>query len=381
LFIPVAIIVCFFLVLPRRNNFFTLPVFLALGLVSNLAFTKFYDLTWLFYPRFHSMSSNTEITGKWISAGSWSMGFLIVAIIIYVFLSSSLRLMFKKTYALACFIAALLFASLASYLLLFIMPLSFTFPRTEIDTKIDSSVTIEFQNPKTPSNLSPQITSAQSATQFFVYASGLSPGKRYGMRMLSPEQTVMQEKSNFYYCRNRNCRFELGQANAIGDRLEPGVYTVQVLAQQGDELIVVAERKIEITALVIAPYSAGADYPCEMWLTLGNNPERLLRIDADSQEMTDIGVWAQCDKAKTYDAQIEVGTLSQEIQYYTNTIYPSDSPFQLMGLGGNTSHGYVRLIIDNQIMGEAIIDRGFPICDDGKIVEGGEDSNCVKEDR
>lgn len=287
------------------------------------------------------------------------MAFLSVAIFLSVFLSSFLRLILKKTYALACIVIAVFLTGSASSILFITMPLSFMFPASELETELDNSVTIEIQNPKAPSNEPKLITSAESATQFIVYASGLRKGNRYGMRILSPDKTALEETSIFYYCRTADCQYELGQANAIGQRLDPGTYMVQIIAQKGNSMTVVAEKEIDISELVIAPYIAGTEYPCELWLTLGDSSAKLLRIEVDSQEMTNIAVWAQCDGAKTYDAQVEVGTIGNEVQYYSSMISPSDEPTRIVSLGGNIANGLVRLIVNNQVMGEATIDRGL----------------------
>ena len=115
-----------------------------------------------------------------------------------------------------------------------------------------------------------------------------------------------------------------------------------------------------------------------MWLTQGESTEKLLRIEEhDSQKMLDIGVVVQCDGG-THDALISFGTINQKVEYFSITI-DSTEPVKVISLGGNQAHGLVRLILDGQIMGEAIIDRGFPICDQGKIVEGGSQENCEQK--
>lgn len=358
-FVPMAIIVCLFLVIPKRNNFFTLPIFIVIGVISNVVFAKFYDLTWLFYPEFIGFRTIDSTAARWISFGSWGVSFLIVSIALYIFMSSTLRLLFKETKVLLCFLLSLLFTCVTAYILFYLMPLSLTFPRTDLDTELDHSINVEFLNPKAPSNEPKQVTSVTSATHFFIQATGLSKGNRYGIRILDPNQTIMKEASTFYYCRTSDCEYELGQSNSIGERLNPGIYTVQIIAQKGSSMTIVAEKEIEITELIISPYVAGTEYPCELWLELDESRDKLLLVEIDDgQKMTNIGVWAQCDSGKTYDAQVEVGAINNTTLYFSKVIPASGEPTLIINLGGNVTYGLVRLIIDNQAMGEAYIDRG-----------------------
>ncbi|MDP2874365.1 MAG: hypothetical protein Q8N84_03695 [bacterium] len=374
-FAALGLFVSLLLIIPRRNNFFILPLLLIIATVTNLAVARFYNLTWYFYPNFHVLAAKGELTEKWLAAGSWGVPFLTVTACVYVFLSSLAKLFFKKTWAHICFLIALFLTGLTSYLLFYLLPISLTFPKTEIVEKLEPAVTVELLDAPDPVTAK-RITSVQSATSFFIYATNLQKGKRYGVRILTPEQKMRQEDSVFLYCRGSNCELNFGGSNHISDRFKPGIYTIQIIALEGKEMTIAAMAELEVTALVIKPFAKAADYPCEMWLTLGSSSEKLLRIDADSQDMTDIRVWVQCQKDKTYTAQVAVGTINNETQYYQSTIEPTDEPVRVVSLGGNTSHGLVRLIIDNQIMGEAIINRGFPICDGEKAMEGGNDSNC-----
>jgi hypothetical protein len=358
-FVPMAIIVCLFLVIPKRNKFFTLSIFIIIGVISNVVFAKFYDLTWLFYPEFIGFRTIDSTAAWWITFGSWGVSFLIVSIALYIFMSSLLRLLFKKSRVLLCFLLSLLFTCITAYIFFYLMPLSLTFPKTELNTELDNSINVEILNPKVPSNEPKQVTSVESATHFFIQATGLSKGYRYGIRMLDPNQTVIEEASTFYYCRTFDCEYELGQANSIGERLNPGIYTVQIIAQKGSSMTIVAEKEIEITELIISPYMANTEYPCKLWLELDESSDKLLLVKIDDgQKMTNIGVWAQCDSGKTYDAQVEVGAINNTTLYYSKVIPESGEPTLIINLGGNVTYGLVRLIIDNQAMGEAYIDRG-----------------------
>lgn len=360
LFIPVAIIVFLFLLIPKKNNFFTLFIFIPIGLISNVIFAKFYDLTWLFYPEFIGFRTIDSTPAWWISFGSWGMAFLIVSIILYILMSSFLRVLFKKTYALLCLLLSLLITCIVAYILFFVVPQSFTFPKTELNRELDSSIVMEFINPKAPENEPKVITSAKTTTSFSVYASGLSKGSRYGMRILSPNQTVIDETSTFYYCKAVDCQYELGQINSMLKRLDFGTNTIQIIAQKGRGMIIVAEKKIKITEPVIKSYKPGTKYPCELWLTLEEDMTKRLLIDVgDTQKMTNIGVWVQCDNSKTYDVLVEVGIIGNETQYYSEIVLPNGEPTRIVSLGGNVANGPVRLIVDNQAMGEAVIDRGF----------------------
>jgi len=305
------------------------------------------------------------LTERWSIICGWGIVFLVVMAFIYVSLSSWSRVFFKKTKSVICFFISLAITCIASYVLFYILPWTFVFPDTEIGVNLESSVNVRFLD-REDINTANEISIAQSSTLFFVYAEGLSKGNRYGMRVLDENKESVKEESKFRYCKDMECSFNFGQLNTVGDRLDEGSYTIQIISQKGNELEVVGMKEIQITELVIQQYEAGRKYPCEMWLTIGDSDEKLLRIDVDSQELTDITVMAQCSGGGVYEAQIAVGTLSNEVMYYQSTIPSTGEPMAVLGLGGNTSHGYVRLIIDNQVMGEAIIDRGFPMCDDGK---------------
>lgn len=378
-FLAVGLLVFLLIIIPRRNNFFTLPLFLIISLLVNFALTRFYDLTWYFYPSFHIIAAKGGIADSWVATSSWGISFLTVMTCVYVFLSSFIRLIFKKTGALICFFIALFLTGLTSYLLFYYLPVTFTFPKTEIREEINPTVRLELLDKPNPINAK-SITSVQSATSFFIYASNLQKEKRYGVKILTPEKKMRQKNSVFQYCQGQNCELNFGGVNHISDRFKPGVYTIQIIAQEENEMTIAAKSEIEITAVTIKAYDKTADYPCKMWLTLGDSNKKLMRIDiANNQEMTDIKVFAQCQKGKAYNAQITVGTISNETQYFQSMIDPAGEPVRIVSLGGNVTNGLVQLIIDNQTMGKAIINRGFPICDGEKIVEGGEDLNCQKK--
>ncbi|MFH0773680.1 MAG: hypothetical protein V1922_05210 [bacterium] len=381
MFAAVGFFVSLLLIIPRRNNFFSLPLLLIISFVVNFAVIRFYDLTWYFYPNFHVIAAKGGIAEKWLAASSWGVPFLTVMACVYVFLSSSARLIFKKTKAPLCLFIALFLTGFVSYFLFCFLPISFTFPKTEIKERLEPTVMLELIDLPTSPN-SKRLTSVPSATSFFMYVTNLQKGKRYGVRILTPEQKVRQEDSVFLYCKVPHCQLEFGGPNNYMDRFKPGIYTIQIIAQEGNRMTITAQTKIEITTLVIKPLDKTTDYPCKLWLTLGESSKKLIRIDAsDNQEMTDIHVLAQCSKGKTYNTQTAVGTISNEIQYYQGMSDPTGEPFTIINLGGNVAHGLVRLVVDNQIMGEAIINRGFPICDGEKIVEGGEDINCKKNNK
>lgn len=375
IFSVVGIIVCLLLVVFKRNNFFTAFILLVFSAVSNLILIKFYDLTWLFSPSIKTGAVDEMLAERWLIICGWGIVFLIVMVFIYVFLSSWSRVIFKKTKSVICFFISLAITCIASYILFYLLPQTFVFPDTKIGVNIKSSINMKLIDGAN-NNTTNEISTVQSSAPFFVYAEGLPKGNRYGIKILDENGETVKGESKFTYCKDTECTFVFVQLNTISDRLDEGSYTIQIISQKGNELEVVSLKEIQITESVVQQYDINSEYPCEMWLTMGDSDEKLLRIDADSQGMIDITVMAQCSGEEVYEAQIAVGSSSNKVMYFQNTIHSTGEPMAILGLGGNTSHGYVRLIINNQIMGEAIIDRGFPICDDGKIVEGGEQINC-----
>lgn len=379
IFTLIIFIFCLILIIPRRNNLLTLPLLIIISAITNLAFTRFYDFTWYFYPKFHPMLLAGGREEQWVAMSSWGVPFLTVVVCVYVLLSSISRLFFKKSRAFAFILIALFLTGVFSYILFLNFPLRLTFSDTEIRIQLDPTVKLELTAVPYNTNAK-QVTSVPSATTYFMFASNLKKNKQYGIRLLTSEQKLQRETSVFFKCTNTNCEHNFGGANGFSDRLNPGIYTVQLIALEGKEMTVAAASIIEITTLVIKPFDKNTSYPCELWLTLGDSDKKLLRVDiADNQQMTDIKVYAQCPKDKTYNAQLTVGTISNDVLYYESVIMPTDEPTRIIGLGGNVTNGLVRLIIDNQVVGEAIINRGFPICDGEKILEGGNDSDCQKK--
>ncbi|NLH20543.1 MAG: hypothetical protein GX462_10845 [Thermotogaceae bacterium] len=163
------------------------------------------------------------------------------------------------------------------------------------------------------------------------------------------ESTVSQTK--FQYYRDKVWSGDLAHIIAFGD-----TYIIQVVAQEKDNLIVVAEKSIKVTELVFQPYEAGKKYPCELWLTLGDSSEKLHRIEEpDSQKMLNIGVWVQCDGG-AYEGKVSYEDIYQDLHYISVNINTAD-PIRVVSLGGNQASGLVRLIINGQAMAEAVIQR------------------------
>ena len=374
IFLAVGILDTLFVIVPKRNNFVSAFFLLITASVFNFVSCRFYDLTWLFSPSLDNIVADPGKLIRWFSFCSWCISFLAVLIFIYMFLSSFSRVFFKKANCFICALISFVLVGISSVVCFYIFSETLLLTNANVSENIDSSVNIEILDSKDiqTANI---LTEMESSETFWVYAEGLSKGKKYGLRILDEEENMLKEESDFQYCRNDNCSLYFGPLNTVYDRWDPGKYTIQILSQDGNTLKVINKEDIEIGELEISEYSSEDKYPCTMWLEMGDSGEKLLRIDADSQEITNIAVMAQCDEGQTYEGQVAVGTISQEVQYYTITITTGD-PVQIMGLGGNTSHGYVRLIIDNQTMGEVIVNRGFPICDNGKIVEGGQQSDC-----
>ncbi len=371
-FFVFALIEILIIILPKRNNFVSAFFLAIIALLVNTISSKFYNLTWLFYPKLDNVIIGSMKYDRLLSALVWYVSFLTLLSFVYMFCSSVVKLFLKKSKCLVCFLISLVLVCLSSYLCFIHLPLSFAFPKEEISRNIDESIEIKFFDEKKRDQ---EILSVQSAHGFFVNVQNLSKGKRYGLRILNWENQPVENEEEFLYCSENVCSISFNVLNSISNRLNPGVYTVQVISQKGNNLTVIGEKIVEITKLEIVPYEKDKQYPCQMWLTHKDGNEKLLRIEEkDSQKMLDIVVMVQCDGG-VYDAEIDVGTINQEVQYYLAVINGSN-PVGVLNLGGNTAHGVVRLIVNNQIMGEAIIDRGFPICDNGKIVEGGNQWDC-----
>ncbi len=373
-FLVAGILETLFVIIPKRNNFVSAFFLLITAGVFNFSSCRFYDLTWLFSPSLDNFVTDSTKLIKWFSFCSWCISFLIVVIFIYMFFSSFSRVFFKKANCLLCLLISIVLVSISSIVCFNIFPETLFLVDADVSEKINSSINIEMLDNKNIQNAN-VLTGIKSSEAFWVYVEELPEGNKYGLKILDEKGNILKEESDFQYCWNDDCFLYFGPLNTVYDRWSPGKYTIQILSESGDILEVVGKEDVEIGELKISGYSEEEEYPCEMWLTLGDSDEKLLRIDVDSQEMTDITVMAQCKGNEAYDVQIAVGDISKKVNYFSNTIQPGE-PMGILGLGGNTSHGYVRLIVDNQIMGEAIINRGFPICDNGKIVEGGQQSDC-----
>ncbi len=369
IYLIVSILEILIIILPKRNNFVSAFFLLILAVALNTGGSCFYNLSWLFYPSLDEAIVNSPGIERWFSAAGWAISFLTAMAFIYMFCSSIIKLFSKKSKCFVCFLVSLFLVGISSYLCFSYLPLNFALPQQEISKNINENVTIKFFDEHTKSQ---ELTSVKTSEGFWIYAEGLQGNKRYGLRILKGDGKLLDNKSEFRPCNDEVCSFYY---NGSAKLWKPDRYTIQVVAQEGEQLTVVGEKNIEVTELVVQPYEKGKKYPCEMWLTLGKSNDKLLRIEEhSSQKMLDIGVMVQCDGG-TYNAKISVGTINQEVQYHTAMIDTAD-PIRVLSLGGNRAHGLVRLIVNDQVMGEAIIDRGFPICDNGKIVEGGSQSNC-----
>ncbi len=374
LFLTAGILETLFIIIPKRNNFVSAFFLLITAGIFNFASCRFYDLTWLFSPSFDNFVIDSTELIKWFSFSSWCISFLTIVIFIYMFFSSFSRVFLKKANCLLCSLISFVLVSISSIVCFYVFPETLFLVDADVSEKINSLVNIEIldsENIQTANVL----TEIKSSETFWIYVEELPKGNRYGLKILDEKGNILKKESDFQYCREDDCSLYFGPLNTVYDRWSSGKYTIQILSKSSDVLEIVGKENVEIGELEISGYDEGKEYPCEMWLTLGDSDEKLLRIDADSQGMTDITVMAQCEGNEAYDVQIAVGEISQKVNYFSNTIQPGE-PVAILGLGGNTSHGYVRLIIDDQIMGEAIINRGFPICDNGKIVEGGQQSDC-----
>jgi hypothetical protein len=345
------------IIIPRRNNFIS-TFFLLLGsLFSNVALTRFYDLTWLLSPSLDNVITDPTKIVRLFSACNWGISFLTVVVALYMLLSSFSRVFFKKSKYLICSLISLVIVSISSVICFYIFPQTFLISGIKMERQIVNTTSLKLID--TPNILNAkEISSAKSSELFFIYVSGLSKGKRYGLRILNGVGEIVDIESKFEYCWSNDCSFYFEPLNTVFKRWEPDLYTVQVVSQKGETLTVISEKEIIIEELVIAPYDKGKEYPCRMWLTLDDSDKELLLITVDSQVMTNITVMAQCSGEGTYNAQLAVGNIGKGTDYSDVTIYPGE-PMSIRGLGGNVANGYVRLIIDNQIVGEAIIDRGL----------------------
>ena len=361
-FIAVCIVEILIIIIPKRNNFVSAFLLFIIALALNTSASRLYDLTWFYYPKLDaSMTSYLIEVEPWFSAAGWVMSVLTALSFVYMFCSCLAKLFSKKSHCLVCFLVSLLLVGASAYLGFSYLPLNFVLPQEELTKNFSNEIKITLVSEHSNGQ---EISTVLESDSFLVHIEGLPGGKRYGLRIINEsngESTISQTK--FQYYRDKVWSGDLAHIIAFGD-----TYIIQVVAQEKDNLIVVGEKSIKVTELVFQPYEAGKKYPCELWLTLGDSSEKLRRIEEpDSQKMLDIGVWVQCDGG-AYEGKVSYGTIDQDIHYSPVSINTAE-PVRVVSLGGNQAHGLVRLIINDQAIGEAIINRGFPIYDNGKIVE------------
>lgn len=374
IFFAVCIVEILIIIIPKRNNFVSTFLLFVIALALNTSASRFYDLTWYFYPKLDApmTSYHIQVVEPWFPAAGWLLSFLTAMSFVYMLCSCLAKLISKKGHCLVCFLVSLLLVGMASYLGFSYLSLNFVLPQEEITKNINNEIKISLEGENSQRQ---EINRVQASDSFMVYVEGLPGGKRYGLRIINGDGELSTNQSEFPYYRDKVWSGYLAHFTAGGKLWKPGTYTIQIVTLEKGNLIVVSEKNIEVTELVFQPYEVGKKYPCEMWLTLGDSSEKLQRIEEhDSQKMLDIGVWVQCDGGN-YQGKVSVGTIDQDILYFSVSVNTAD-PVRVVSLGGNQASGLVRLIINGQAMAEAIIDRGFPICDNGRIVEGGGESDC-----
>ncbi len=373
IFIAVCIVEILIIIIPKRNNFVSAFLLFIIALALNTSASRLYDLTWFFYPKLDaSMTSYYIEVEPWFSAAGWVMSVLTALSFVYMFCSCLVKLFTKKSRCLVCFLVSLSLVGISAYLGFSYLPLNFVLPQEEITKNISNEIKITLVGEHSNGQ---EISTVRESDSFLVHVEGLPGGKRYGLRIINGNRELTASQTEFQYYRDKVWTGYLAHFTASGKQWKPDTYTIQIVAQEKGNLIVVGEKSIEVTELVFQPYEAGKKYPCELWLALGDSSEKLQRIEEpDSQKMLDIGVWVQCDGG-AYEGKVSYGTIDQDVHYIPVNINTAD-PVREVSLGGNQAHGLVRLIINDQAIGEAIINRGFPICDNGKIVEGGDQSDC-----
>ena len=350
IFIAVCIVEILIIIIPKRNNFVSALLLFIIALALNTSASRLYDLTWFYYPKLDaSMTSYYMEVEPWFSAAGWVMSVLTALSFVYMFCSCLAKLFSKKGHCFVCFLVSLLLVGSSAYLGFSYLPLNFVLPQEELTKNINNEIKITLEGEHSNGQ---EISTVQESDSFLVHIEGLPGGKRYGLRIINEyngESTVSQTK--FQYYRDKVWSGDLAHIIAFGD-----TYIIQVVAQEKDNLIVVAEKSIKVTELVFQPYEAGKKYPCELWLTLGDSSKKLQRIEEpDSQKMLNIGVWVQCDGG-AYEGKVSYEDIYQDLHYISVNINTAD-PIRVVSLGGNQASGLVRLIINGQAMAEAVIQR------------------------
>ncbi len=353
-FIAVCIVEILIIIIPKRNNLFSAFLLFIIAYALDTSASHFYDLTWFYYPKLDaSMTSYRGEVEPWFSAAGWVMSVLTVLSFVYMFCSCLAKLFSKKGHCLVCFLVSLLLVGVSAYLGFSYLPLNFVLPQEELTKNINNEIKITLEGEHSNGQ---EISTVQESDSFLVHIEGLPGGKRYGLRTINQNGELAASQTEFQYYRDKVWSGYLANFTAGGQQWKPDTYTIQLVALEKGNLIVVGENSIEVTELVFQPYEAGKKYPCELWLTLGDSSEKLHRIEEpDSQKMLNIGVWVQCDGG-AYEGKVSYEDIYQDLHYISVNINTAD-PIRVVSLGGNQASGLVRLIINGQAMGEAVIQR------------------------
>ncbi len=353
-FIAVCIVEILIIIIPKRNNLFSAFLLFIIAYALDTSASHFYDLTWFYYPKLDaSMTSYRGEVEPWFSAAGWVMSVLTVLSFVYMFCSCLAKLFSKKGHCLVCFLVSLLLVGVSAYLGFSYLPLNFVLPQEELTKNINNEIKITLEGEHSNGQ---EISTVQESDSFLVHIEGLPGGKRYGLRTINQNGELAASQTEFQYYRDKVWSGYLANFTAGGQQWKPDTYTIQLVALEKGNLIVVGENSIEVTELVFQPYEAGKKYPCELWLTLGDSSEKLHRIEEpDSQKMLNIGVWVQCDGG-AYEGKVSYEDIYQDLHYISVNINTAD-PIRVVSLGGNQASGLVRLIINGQAMAEAVIQR------------------------
>ena len=321
-FIAVCIVEILIIIIPKRNNLFSAFLLFIIAYALDTSASHFYDLTWFYYPKLDaSMTSYRGEVEPWFSAAGWVMSVLTVLSFVYMFCSCLAKLFSKKGHCLVCFLVSLLLVGVSAYLGFSYLPLNFVLPQEELTKNINNEIKITLEGEHSNGQ---EISTVQESDSFLVHIEGLPGGKRYGLRTINQNGELAASQTEFQYYRDKVWSGYLANFTAGGQQWKPDTYTIQLVALEKGNLIVVGENSIEVTELVFQPYEAGKKYPCELWLTLGDSSEKLQRIEEpDSQKMLNIGVWVQCDGG-AYEGKVSYEDIYQDLHYISVNINTAD---------------------------------------------------------
>ena len=84
-FFVFALIEILIIILPKRNNFVSAFILAIIALLVNTISSKFYNLTWLFYPKLDNVIIGSMKYDRLLSALVWYVSFLTLLSFVYMF--------------------------------------------------------------------------------------------------------------------------------------------------------------------------------------------------------------------------------------------------------------------------------------------------------